>query len=100
MTTADAFNRIIESLQVKYYRSAMREVIKPSELNGSVEPRNILVQVKSGEFYGERDFTPIPPGSFYFMPVGSPIFFRHGKFSSIRCSGKKGSVHPTSVSSF
>lgn len=94
MTTADAFNRIIESLQVKYYRSAMREVIKPSELNGSVEPRNILVQVKSGEFYGERDFTPIPPGSFYFMPVGSPIFFRHGKGPKYPVFGKEGFNSP------
>lgn len=79
MAPDESFSRIIESLQVKYYRSALREVMKPSELNGSIEPRNILVQVKSGTFYGERDFTPINPGDFYFMPVGSPIFFRHGK---------------------
>lgn len=94
MTTADAFNRIIESLQVKYYRSAMREVIKPSELNGSVEPRNILVQVKSGEFSGERDFIRIPPGSFYFMPVGSPIFFRHGRSTRYPVFGKEGYSSP------
>lgn len=94
MTTADAFNRIIESLQVKYYRSAMREVIKPSELNGSVEPRNILVQVKSGDFFGERDFLRIPPGSFYFMPVGSPIFFRHGRSAKYPVFGRDGYSSP------
>jgi AraC-like DNA-binding protein len=94
MASEDAFNRIIESLQVKYYRSALREVIKPSELNGSIEPRNILVQIKSGDFYGERDFTPIPKGSFYFMPVGSPIFFRHGKSGKYPVFGKEGFNSP------
>lgn len=94
MSSVDAFNRIIESLQVKYYRSALREVIKPSELNGSIEPRNILVQVKSGEFFGEREFLKIPPGSFYFMPVGSPIFFRHGKSARYPVFGKEGYASP------
>lgn len=90
MTRGEVFNRIIEALQVKYYRSAMREVVKPSELNGSVEPRNILVQVKSGHFYGARDFRSIQTGSFYFMPVGSPIYFRHGKANRYMSFGKDG----------
>ncbi|HQF27710.1 MAG TPA: hypothetical protein PLD36_03780, partial [Bacteroidia bacterium] len=66
----EIFNRIIESLQVKYYKSALREIVKPSELNASIEPRNILVQVNSGYCYGEREFERINPGQFYFMPVG------------------------------
>ncbi len=94
MTSLEASNRIIESLQVKYYKSALREVIKPVELNGSIEPRNILVQVKSGSFYGERDFTKIEKGCFYFMPVGSPIYFRHGKSSKYPAFGKEGFASP------
>ncbi|MBK9400814.1 MAG: helix-turn-helix transcriptional regulator [Bacteroidetes bacterium] len=94
MTPQDAFNRIIESLQVKYYRAAIREVLKPVELNGSIEPRNILVQVKSGSFYGERDFTKIEKGCFYFMPVGSPIYFRHGKSAKYPAFGKEGFASP------
>lgn len=94
MTPDESFNRIIESLQVKYYRSALREVLKPSELNASIEPRNILVQIKSGTFFGERDFTPINPGDFYFMPVGSPIFFRHGKSTKYPVFEKEGFASP------
>jgi AraC-like DNA-binding protein len=94
MTRSEVFNRIIEALQVKYYKSALREVVKPSELNGSVEPRNILVQVKSGNFFGERDFRNIPKGSFYFMPVGSPIYFRHGKAARYISFGKEGYSSP------
>lgn len=94
MTSSDAFNRIIESLQVKYYKSAIREVLKPVELNGSIEPRNILVQVRSGNFYGERDFTKIDNGVFYFMPVGSPIYFRHGKSNKYPAFGKEGFASP------
>lgn len=94
MAPDESFNRIIESLQVAYYRSSLREVIKPCELNGSIEPRNILVQVKSGDFYGERDFTPIKKGDFYFMPVGSPIFFRHGKSAKYPVFEKDGFASP------
>lgn len=94
MTRSEVFNRIIEALQVKYYKSALREVVKPSELNGSVEPRNILVQVNSGNFFGERDFRNIPKGSFYFMPVGSPIYFRHGKATRYISFGKEGYSSP------
>lgn len=94
MAPDESFNRIIESLQVKYYRSSLREVMKPSELNASIEPRNILVQVKSGSFFGERDFTPINPGDFYFMPVGSPIFFRHGKSAKYPVFEKEGFTSP------
>ena len=90
----EVFNRIIESLQVKYYRSAIREIVKPAELNGSIEPRNILVQVNSGYCYGEKNFTRILPGNFYFMPVGSPIFFRHGKSNQYAVFGKEGFASP------
>jgi len=94
MALDESFSRIIESLQVKYYKAALRGVVSPSELNGSIEPRNILVQVKSGNFYGERDFSPINKGDFYFMPVGSPIFFRHGKSAKYPIFGKEGFISP------
>jgi AraC-like DNA-binding protein len=90
----EIFNRIIEALQVKYYRSAKREVLKPSELDASIEPRNILVQVNSGYCFGERNFHRINPGDFYFMPVGSPIYFRHGQSNSYDTFGKEGFVNP------
>ncbi len=86
----EAFNKIIESLQVKYYRSSLREIIKPAELNGSIEPRNILVRVDAGHCYGEKNYLRIDPDKFYFMPVGSPIYFRHGKAKSFPVFGKEG----------
>ncbi len=90
----DIFNNIIEALQVKYYRAALREIVKPSELNATIEPRNVLVQVKSGICYGESGFTKIEAGYFYFMPVGSPIYFRHGKSEKYTVFGKEGFSSP------
>ncbi len=90
----EIFNRIIESLHVKYYRSSQREIVQPVELNGSIEPRNLLVQVNSGFCYGERNFTRINPGDFYFMPVGSSIFFRHGRSNSYPVFGRDGFSSP------
>lgn len=90
----EIFNRIIESLQVKYYKSDLREIIKPSELNASIEPRNILVHVNSGYCYGEREFERINPGQFYFMPSGSPIYFRHGKSDHYDVFRKDGFTSP------
>jgi AraC-like DNA-binding protein len=90
----EIFNRIIDAIQVKYYRGTLREIIKPAELNGSIEPRNVLVQVNSGECFGERDFGKINPGDFYFMPVSSPIFFRHGSGPKYASFGKDGFLSP------
>ena len=90
----ESFNRIIESLHVKYYRSSLREIVKPVELNCSTEPRNLLVQVNSGFCYGERNFTRIKPGDFYFMPFGSSIYFRHGKSEHYTVFGAEGFTSP------
>lgn len=90
----DIFNRIIESLHVKYYRSSLREIVKPSELNASIEPRNILIRVDAGNCYGEKKFMRIEPEQFYFMPVGSPIYFRHGKAKNYTSFGKEGFSSP------
>jgi AraC-like DNA-binding protein len=90
----ETFNRIIESLHVKYYKSSLREVVRPVELNGSVEPRNILIQVNSGHCFGERSFTRIKPGDFYFMPVGSPIYLRHGISNNYPVFGHDGFIAP------
>src|SRR5437764_5238222 len=88
----EAFNKIIESLHVKYYRSSLREIINPAELNGTIEPRNILVRVDAGYCYGEQKFMRIDPNQFYFMPVGSPIYFRHGKTKIFPSFGKDGFI--------
>lgn len=90
----EIFNRIIDALQVKYYRASLREIVNPAELNGSIEPRNVLVQINSGHCYGERNFSRINPGEFYFMPVSSPIFFRHGSGPKYTVFGKDGFVSP------
>jgi AraC family transcriptional regulator, activator of mtrCDE len=86
----ETFNRIIESLHVKYYKAGMREVVRPAELHASLEPRNILIQVNSGYCYGENNYSRIKPGDFYFMPVGSPIFLRHGRSNAYATFGAEG----------
>ena len=90
----ETFNRIIESLHVKYYRSSLREIVQPVELCATIEPRNLLMQVNSGFCFGEKNFTRINPGDFYFMPVGSEIYFRHGQSNNYPVFGREGFSSP------
>lgn len=73
------FNRIIEALEVHYFKASIREVIIPVYLNDTKEQKNVLVQSNHGNFYGGKEDKQIKNGDFYFLPAGQPIFFKHGK---------------------
>jgi AraC family transcriptional activator of mtrCDE len=75
------FNRIIESLEIKYVLSNMRKVVRPVELINTREEKDIIIQAKKGHFSvdtGSNEFKQIPAGGFYFIPRESTINFRHG----------------------
>lgn len=75
------FNRIIESLEIKYVLSNMRKVVRPVELFNTREEKDIIIQAKKGFFSvdsGNNEFKQIPAGGFYFIPRESTINFRHG----------------------
>lgn len=84
------FNRIIESLQVRYFSGSIREVIKPVSLVKSYEQKNILVQSNNGNFYAGKEDTFIKNGAFYFIPSGQPVYFKHGKSKNYKTFSKAG----------
>jgi len=84
------FDRIINALQVRYYKGSIREVVKPAQLCKSFEQKNILVQQNAGQFYAGEHDTLLENNSFYFIPSGQPIYFKHGKTSQYKIFGKDG----------
>lgn len=75
----DNFNRIVDSLEVKYVLASKREVIIPVELRNTIEQKDVIIQVNSGLFSAGQKYEQIPVGSFYLVPRGSLIHFRHGE---------------------
>ncbi|HKR04388.1 MAG TPA: AraC family transcriptional regulator [Bacteroidia bacterium] len=78
------FNRIIEALEVHYYKASIREVILPVQLNNTKEQKNVLVQSVAGTFYAGKENKLMKNGEFYFLPVDQPIYFKHGKSTNYR----------------
>lgn len=78
----DNFNRIIDSLEIKYVLSNMRKVVRSVELTNTREEKDIIVQVKKGFFSAgdglHNDHRQIEEGGFVFIPRDSVINFRHG----------------------
>jgi AraC-like DNA-binding protein len=74
----DNFNRIIEALEVHYYKASIREVVLPVQLYNTKEQKNVLVQSNAGSFYAGREQKLMSKGDFYFLPAGQPIHFNHG----------------------
>ncbi|MFI5218534.1 MAG: helix-turn-helix transcriptional regulator [Bacteroidia bacterium] len=84
------FDSIIEALEVHYYKASMREVFTPVFLNNTKEQKNILVQSVKGSFYAGREDKLLKNGSFYFIPVGQPIYFKHGKSNNYKVFTNEG----------
>jgi len=74
----DNFNRIIDSLEIKYVLSSMRKVVKPVELSNTLEKKDIIIESKNGHFSFGPDHKPLPPNHLYFVPRDSYIHFCHG----------------------
>lgn len=75
----ESFNRIIDALEVKYMLVSRRKVIKPSELVGTFEQKDVLVYVEKGFFSADQNFQQLQEGTLYLIPRGNSINFRHGK---------------------
>ncbi|MEP7171307.1 MAG: helix-turn-helix transcriptional regulator [Bacteroidota bacterium] len=80
----DNFNRIIEALEVHYYKASIREVIQPVQLNNTKEQKNVLVQSVEGSFYAGKENKLMKNGEFYFLPSEQPIYFKHGKSTNYK----------------
>jgi AraC-like DNA-binding protein len=86
----DNYNRIIEALEVHYYKASIREVIQPVQLNNTKEQKNVLVQSNAGTFYAGKENKLMKKGDFYFLPADQPIYFKHGKSNAYKIYNSTG----------
>src|ERR1041384_6225647 len=84
------YNRIIEALEVHYYKASIREVIQPVHLNNTKEQRNVLVQSNAGTFYAGKENKLMKNGDFYFLPAEQSIYFKHGKSKNYKVYNNTG----------
>lgn len=82
--------RFIDSLHVKYHRSAFREVISPVQMNGSREDCNVIIHHNKGYFAVGKNEASAKTDSFYFFPQGQKTIVRHGKGSAYADFSKDG----------
>jgi AraC family transcriptional regulator, activator of mtrCDE len=86
----NVFNRILEAIQIHYFKVDLRKVIKPVQLQGTYEQRDILIQANKGDYFAGEDYTLLPPGSFYFIPDGQPCNNKQGKSDKYDVFGREG----------
>jgi AraC-like DNA-binding protein len=74
-------SKFVDSVNVRYYKSAFREVVSPVQLNGTVEDHNVIIHLNKGNFFVGKKNEAIKPDTFYFFPQGQKIHVKHGKGS-------------------
>ena len=74
----ESFNRIVDAIEVKYVLASKREVIEPVGLADTIEQKDILIMVNSGNFFAGKKQERITEDTVYLIPKGSTIYFQHG----------------------
>jgi len=82
--------KFMESLNVRFYRSSFREVIKPAYISGSVEEKNVIIHLNKGHLYVGKKSTPMKENTFYFFPHGQEVFVKHGYAKQYTDLGSEG----------
>ncbi len=72
-------SKFIDSLSIRYHKSAFREVLTPVQLSGATDDHNVIIYLNKGHFAVGKKEIPVKPESFYFFPAGQKIFAKHGK---------------------
>lgn len=88
----DIFNKVINDLKINYFRSSQSRIVKPFEIHGSLEPKNILLKGDKGSFYVGKNFEPLEEGCFYFVPANQSYYMRFGDAKNITKIGKEGLI--------
>src|ERR1035437_5801055 len=73
------FNKVISALLISYNDATAQKIIKPFEIRGALEKKNILIRADKGTFYVGQDFNQLKEGYFYFIPAGQEIYLRCGQ---------------------
>ena len=71
-------DKFIDSLSVNILRAGFRQGLQPFSMGNNYQKSNVIIHLQSGEMFVGRDAVRIEAGSFYFLPVGQPIYIKHG----------------------
>lgn len=71
-------SKFIDSLHVYFVSASYREVTQAVEVNGGLEPHNMIILLDKGHMKAGEDCVDVPVNSFFFFPAGKPIYACHG----------------------
>ena len=71
-------SKFIESLNVHFSSSIMREIMEPVSFDGMADEHNLLVMINKGNFKVDEIDHYLQEGSFYFIPAGKAIHLKLG----------------------
>jgi AraC family transcriptional regulator of arabinose operon len=80
----EKYNKIIESLEVQFLTSSIREVQTPVAINEVIVPKNVLVQSRRGCVWTGTDKKFLNNDDFYFVPLGQSTNIRYGNGTNLR----------------
>lgn len=73
------YNKIIESLTVRFERCHNVKVLKPVTITNYSDLYNTLVLINKGEFYLGKKHTPVPAGSIIFIPANRQVQMQNNR---------------------
>jgi AraC-like DNA-binding protein len=72
------YNRIIESLSVRYIKAKNINILKPVTIQNSYDVENFLILVNQGGISFGKEKTPVSPGQILFVPGGKQVSMTYG----------------------
>jgi AraC-like DNA-binding protein len=72
------FSRIIDTISVQFRGMAIREAVRPVELEGIPAQSNILLQLNKGHLFAGADGRMLNEGQLFLIPAGHTMTVKHG----------------------
>ena len=74
----EQYNKIVESLSVKFHKARYLEVTTPVRVNNAYQMENMLIWLKKGALTFGQQQELVPEGSMLFVPAGSQTTLTYG----------------------
>jgi AraC-like DNA-binding protein len=84
------FSKVLDALQIQLHKVNLRKVTSPVFLNGSLEVKNVLIQLRKGDLFVGENYAHLKPGDCYFVPVSQPLFAKFSKSAKYTEYGQEG----------
>jgi len=70
--------KFVDSLHVNILRAGFREGLSPFSMSNHYQKSNVIIHLQRGNVFVGKERTKLEENSFYFLPVGQPIYIQHG----------------------